>query len=276
MPGKIHSRETQIGRKATKPTASAIATWRPRSIGRTRATAPARGRAPARARSGSRRDEALPPRAARPYASRVGVAAGALRAALALTRERRPPVDPVHLEVDARVVKGFEVRHLLACLRVDHVTRVADVDEAPVRAVLEGPDARARGGARVLVAGERLREPDVLDPPRSPLWKSAEVEDVNRAVRRVEDPELRPVGSERKTVARRVRPEPPVPGEALETDDVELLGGAQVEHAKAEQIALRDVHDSVLLVRRRQDVRRERCEAPAAQASAAQVQREDA
>ena len=41
MPGKIHSRETQSGKKARKPTASAIAVWRPRVIGRTSATAPA-------------------------------------------------------------------------------------------------------------------------------------------------------------------------------------------------------------------------------------------
>src|SRR5439155_3000381 len=72
--------------------------------------------------------------------------------------------------------------------------------------------------------------------------------DVHDAVRRVEHPELGAVRSEREAVARRVRPEAGVPGEALEVRDEERVVRVEVENANPEQATLRHEADSLLRV----------------------------
>src|SRR4029079_2326448 len=116
--------------------------------------------------------------------------------------------DPVELELDARVVERVGVGDDLALLCVDDVARVADVHEAAVGTVQEGPDPAAGARARALVTRDGPRKAHVVEVSRRRTWKSADVVDMRDAVRSIECPELRPVRCEREPVGGWIRPEP--------------------------------------------------------------------
>src|SRR4029077_4662089 len=97
------------------------------------------------------------------------------------------------------------------------------------------PDATARLRTGALITGDGLRETNVIDPARRLVREPAHVEEGHHTIRRVERPELGPVGREREAVSRRVGPEARVPGEALEARDVEVLLRGGVEDTTAEQ-----------------------------------------
>src|SRR6476620_5199200 len=108
--------------------------------------------------------------------------------------------------------------------------------------------------------------------PRRGAWDSADVEDVERVIRSVEHPELRTIGSQRETVARRIRAEAGVPGEALEVDDVGGSAVAHVDHPEAEQATLRDVHRASLRVGLRQRARVERRQSASRELPGAEIE----
>src|SRR2546421_9953418 len=90
-------------------------------------------------------------------------------------REDGDTAAPVDLERLLRVVERLEGGDDLARSRVDHVARVADVDEAAVAGVLGPAAPGAVVEARLLVARDRSRELDVRDLPRRPPPKAAHV-----------------------------------------------------------------------------------------------------
>jgi hypothetical protein len=84
------------------------------------------------------------------------------------------------------------------------------------------------------------------------IRQSADVEHVQRVVRRIEYPELRPVRQQHEPVAGRVRPELRVPGEPFEANDVTRRARSEIDDANAESPSLRDVHGVMLRVGDRQ------------------------
>src|SRR4029079_15752369 len=111
-----------------------------------------------------------------------------------------------------------------------------------------GPDPGAGARARALVTRDGPRKAHVVEVSRRRTWKSADVVDMRDAVRSIECPELRPVRCEREPVGGWIRPEPWIPGEPFEVDDVELAIRPQREDPDAEQAALRHEANPLLAV----------------------------
>src|SRR6266511_3512665 len=160
-----------------------------------------------------------------------------------LAREDRLARDPIHLEHQPGLVQRLQVDELLSLRRVDHVARVADIDVAAVRAVQERAEAAAVWvRARILVAGERLREPDVVEVARRRSRDSTDVVDVRDAVRRVEHPELAATQEQRKAVIGRIGPEPRIPRKARKGDPP-FAERLRIEDGESEHVRTRRVDD---------------------------------